>query len=117
MKGPPAYDERQALALTPLLEAIGREILERQDAVRDLVQRSTWVLADVDAVADELALHRAELERAHLELARLGCTLVGRRPMTFRIRRGGGYAGVFTYGKVVVPPWGVFHWVVKPIVG
>jgi len=87
VRGPPAYDEEQARALAPLLEAIGREILERQDAVRELVQRSSAMIDDVERVARELSHHRAELERAHLELARLGCALVGRRPMTFRIRR------------------------------
>lgn len=85
----PAYDEHQALKLTPLLEAIGREIVERQDAIRALHRASWWGIGDPDELARDLTVHRNELADAHQELERLGCSLVGRRPLTFRIRRAG----------------------------
>lgn len=83
----PAYDEVQARKLTPLLEAIGREIVEREKAMEALVQLNAWGMGNPSGLARELALHRNELLRAHLELEALGCSLASRHPLTFRIRR------------------------------
>jgi hypothetical protein len=83
----PAYDEDQARKLTPLLQAIGREILDRESAMQALIQLNAWGMGDPRVLASELAIHRGELVRAHLELEHLGCSLAGRLPLTFRIRR------------------------------
>ena len=85
----PAYDEEQAMLLTPLLEAIGREIIDREEAIRALLKDASQQLYDPDWLARELYVHRDELAGAHMELEELGCSLVGRRPLTFRIRRAG----------------------------
>ncbi len=84
-----SYSAEQARALTPLLEAIGREIVERQETVRMLLQAASDELYDPDQLAHELLLQRDALEAAHRELYKLGCALVGRRPLTFSIRRAG----------------------------
>jgi len=83
------YDESQARRLLCLLEAIGREIVERQALVRALADDPPWGEEPraCAAWAADLAHHRRELRAAHTELERLGCSLVGRRPLTFRIPR------------------------------
>ena len=84
-----SYNAQQARALTPLLEAIGREIVERQDTIRALLLRASNELYDPEKLAHDLLRHRKALAAAHLELYNLGCALVGRRPLTFSIRRAG----------------------------
>lgn len=83
------YDEHEARRLLPLLKSIGREIAQRQRIVcrLELVEPPDDEReAHREWVAD-LALQRRELRMAHRELERLGCSLVGRRPLTIRIPR------------------------------
>ena len=79
-------DEIQAQALIPLLESIRREVFERQNAVQALLRVGAVGIEGRAEIAWELSLHRRELARAEQELTRLGCSLVGRRPLTIRIR-------------------------------
>lgn len=83
------YDEREARQLLPLLESIGNEILERQAAIRTLEDHAPMQAerAAFSAWSAEIAVERRELRKALEELERLGCSLVARRPMTFRIPR------------------------------
>lgn len=82
---------RRAVALGPLLASIGREIGERSDALalllvereRERLERGAHTLLEA-----ECAAHRRELRRAHQELARLGCQVVGFRPLVFRVDAG-----------------------------
>lgn len=83
------YDEREARLLLPLLKSIGREIAERQRTLLRL-ERDMPSPEEREACREwsaELAVQRRELRMAHLELERLGCSLVGRRPLTIRIPR------------------------------
>jgi hypothetical protein len=86
------YDRRRANELLPLLGAIGREIQERTNELERLENRielfSSLPSSDAEEIrrlVAEAATHRRELRRARLELERLGCSVVGTAPLTFRI--------------------------------
>jgi hypothetical protein len=82
---------RRALAISPLLVSIGREIRERSDALAVLLverqreRRDPRARALLDA---ECASHRRELRHTYKELERLGCQLVCSRPHAFRVEAG-----------------------------
>jgi hypothetical protein len=87
-----AYDEREALAMLPLLGAITGEIMERTgalemldievEALRSMTPHNEESLRHVAA---EAATHRRELRHAKRELEQLGCSVVGTEPLTLRI--------------------------------
>jgi hypothetical protein len=88
---------QRAVALGPLLMAIGREIAERTDALALLLverQHLPQGCVPEGPIVAECARQRCELRRAHQELERLGCRLVSLRPQIFRVevdeRDGGG---------------------------
>ncbi len=65
--------------IEPLLRAIGREIGERAQAVRELEQRMSAFsktprihAREIAAIESELSAHRRELRRVQSELAHLG---------------------------------------------
>ena len=85
------YEPTDAEALAPLLRSIGREIQERELALarieveQDELRNSPFYemrLRDLDA---EAAAHRRALHACRAELERLGCSLVGTRPLTIKI--------------------------------
>ena len=86
------YDPQHAKEILPLLESIGREITERSLALAHLETEIT-TLESEDPVDDdrmhglvaEASAHRRGLRLAKAELERLGCSVVGTTPLTFRI--------------------------------
>ncbi|MFT5292478.1 MAG: hypothetical protein ACI8QS_003758 [Planctomycetota bacterium] len=101
------YDQGRASRLLPLLGAIGREILERTQAL-DALELEFEELSTNQDNADsrysddrpatdrlstsrlhskmaEMAAHRRGLRHAQQELERLGCSVLGTEPLTFRI--------------------------------
>ena len=85
------YDQRHALRLLPLLGAIGLELQERTDALSKL-EEEIELLESLPAPGEELhklvaeaAQHRRGIRLARRELERLGCSVVGTAPLTFRI--------------------------------
>lgn len=85
------YDQRRAQSLLPLLGAIGREIQERAETLAAL-EVAIERLEETDGAREELhrmeaeaATHRRGLRLAKVELERLGCSVVGMAPLTFRI--------------------------------
>ena len=93
------YDRNRAQELLPLLESIGREIRER-NARLDLIERRMDALNEqsnadenrLHQLVAEAAQHRRGLRLAKQELERLGCSVVGTAPLTFRIPGDGGTA-------------------------
>jgi len=88
------YDRRNAIELLPLLAAIGREIQDRNKALQRLEaeiarlekSKSTSTLTGrLHGLIAEIATHRKGLRVAKVELERLGCSVVGTEPLTFRI--------------------------------
>ena len=87
---PQSPESKRSARLVPLLRSIGQEILERVDALARLEARVREL--SPDAHADEIARHAAdsaehkrELRHAERELERLGCSIDGIDPLTFRI--------------------------------
>lgn len=89
------YDSAQAQRLVPLLEVIGREILERQAQIVRLERRRVPKGTDPIALRAELSGHRRELRNARRELARLGCRVDQSERLTIFI---GGHGGAFESG-------------------
>jgi hypothetical protein len=86
------YDRGHALELLPLLDAIGREIRERTEALEqieshidELRSQPFTNLDEVQQLQSEASNHRRGLKIARQELDRLGCSVVGMEPLTFRI--------------------------------
>ena len=86
------YDESRAEKLLPLLESIATEIRERTEHLErieaELEARSEEALPDQSEIRDlvaQAATHRRGLRLAKQELERLGCSVVGMEPITFRI--------------------------------
>jgi hypothetical protein len=86
------YDRGHATKLLPLLGAIGREIQERNEALELLEQEietlSTRPAPDQEVLHGLIAQASAQrrgLRHARIELERLGCSVVGTAPLTFRI--------------------------------
>lgn len=89
---PRTYDREGALRLLPLLESIGREIVEREEVVRRIEEelrgldgRGKGWSRRADALTAEAAVHKRELRLARTEIEHLGCSLVGHHPPTVRI--------------------------------
>ena len=104
------YEPAQVTGLTRLLDSIGREIEERSRALEILEARierlSSLEVFDPETLRNleaEAAVHRRQLRSTRRELARLGCTLVGNDPPTFRIpgRTGGKTSLVWQKGASV----------------
>lgn len=85
------YDRRHANRLLPLLGAIGREIEERSEALNALEERIAALEAhprtaeELQRAVAEAAEHRRGIRLAKRELERLGCSVLGTAPLTFRI--------------------------------
>lgn len=84
------YDRRHATRLLPLLGAIGREIEERSQALNALEERIAALEAhpttqELQRTVAEAAEHRRGIRLAKRELERLGCSVLGTAPLTFRI--------------------------------
>ena len=91
------YDQKRASSLLPLLGAIGREIQERAAALARLERQIEALTATPYSDSDETlsgvlhsklaeaSAHRRGLRLARQELERLGCSVVGTEPLTFRI--------------------------------
>jgi hypothetical protein len=84
----PALD--RPARLVPLLRSIGQELVERADALVRLEERIASLSPRMHG--DEIARHRAEaaahkreLRYAQRELEKLGCSIDGIDPLTFRI--------------------------------
>ena len=91
---PLRYAPKRARELLPLLQSIGREISERTEALEtlesEIARSESQVLSEQDRdrlheLVAEAAAHRRGLRLARLELERLGCSVVGTSPLTFRI--------------------------------
>jgi len=86
------YDRMRAKEILPLLDAIGREIVERNQEL-ELLEARIERLGETSGPASEkmrqlvaeAAAHRRGLRLAKSELERLGCSVVGTEPLTFRI--------------------------------
>ena len=85
------YNRTHATRLLPLLGAIGREIQERAEALEALEAKiEEWTgqpdrSEDARSAVAEAAAHRRGLRLAKAELERLGCSVLGTEPLTFRI--------------------------------
>ena len=84
------YLEEELTGLLPLLASIAREIEERTaclESIESALASSPFAEpgdGPPNLVA-EAATHRRELRMARQELERLGCSVVGTTPLTFRI--------------------------------
>lgn len=86
------YERSDANAILPLLASIGREIQERSDRLDQLEtsieEQSSMPAPDPEELhrlLAEAATQRRGLRLAKQELERLGCSVVGMEPLTFRI--------------------------------
>ena len=87
-----SYEEKEILALLPLLRSITRE-LEERSAERERIEEAIEILSalpdsnedEIRLLVGEVATHRREIRRAGEELERLGCSVVGTEPLTLRI--------------------------------
>jgi hypothetical protein len=89
---PKHYERDQVSGLTRLLGSIAREIEERSRALEVLEARiealASLELYDPETLRNleaEAAVHRRQLRLTRAEPSRLGCSLVGVDPPTFRI--------------------------------
>jgi hypothetical protein len=86
------YEQEEVLGLLPLLGSIGREIEERTAALEEIEARIESLSeafstkrVDLQILIAEAAAHRRGIRLARKELERLGCSVVGTTPLTFRI--------------------------------
>lgn len=82
------YRKQEILGLLPLLGSIGREIEERTVSLAEIEALSDRPNPDRDEMHNliaEASAHRRGLRLSRLELERLGCSVVGTEPLTFRI--------------------------------
>jgi phosphoketolase len=83
-----AYERQEAEAMRPLLEAIARELEERNEAIERLTratERRSARGADARSIANataQLATHKREHRRALAEIEALGCTTDPNDPST-----------------------------------
>ena len=76
--------------LLPLLRSIGREIVERAEALAELEERVRTFSkkvhqAEIAREIASIAEHKRSLRYAHEELEQLGCSIAELNPLTFRI--------------------------------
>jgi hypothetical protein len=87
----PRYAPADAKALAPLLDSIGRELAERGTRLAELEARVSSLRASpfyddqLPQLETEIALQRRELRHCREEVERLGCSVVGTKPLTIRI--------------------------------
>jgi len=87
----PRYEPADAKALAPLLDSIGRELVERGTRLAELEGRLSEArtrplpTGEVRALQAEAATQRRELRHLRAELEQLGCSVVGTTPLTIRI--------------------------------
>ena len=92
-----SYDRNEAARLVPLLNAIAKEILDRGAAVNTLQARLDSIPDGLRASRETLELiadratHQRELRHASEELERLGVSVIGHDPLTFRLRARAGH--------------------------
>ena len=81
------YDRTSAARLIPLLCSIAREVAERTASLERLEAALEFASNDRQArfLVGEAATQRRELRHAEAEVARLGCSILGTQPVTFRI--------------------------------
>jgi len=79
------YQHEEVLGLLPLLGSIGREIQERTEALAELERRLETASEGRHNLVAEAAAHRRGIRQARAELDRLGCSVLGTTPLTFRI--------------------------------
>ena len=86
------YEQEEVLGLLPLLASIGRELEERTTALEEietridsLSEKASTQRVDIQILVAEAAAHRRGVRLAREELERLGCSVVGTTPLTFRI--------------------------------
>ena len=86
------YDRNLAKELLPLLEAIGREIRERSEALErheQKIELESKVAfpseTKVHGLVAQAASHRRGLRHVKEEIEQLGCSVVGTEPLTIRI--------------------------------
>lgn len=85
------YAPADARALAPLLDSIGRELEERGARLTELESQvsarraSPFYDEELPELEAEIAIHRRELRHCREEVERLGCTVVGTKPLTIRI--------------------------------
>lgn len=83
----PLYDRVSADRLIPLLRSIAREVVERQTSLERLdaaLERASDERR-AQLLIGEAATQRRELRHAWSEVLRLGCSILGTQPVTFRI--------------------------------
>jgi uncharacterized protein DUF2203 len=88
---PHRYAPADAKALAPLLDSIGRELVERGVRLAELETRiaelraSPFYADELHQLEAEAAEHRRALRLCRAELEQLGCSVVGTSPLTVRI--------------------------------
>ncbi len=81
------YDPAGAERLIPLLCSIAREVAERQASLERLETALEHASDErfAQLLAGEAACQRRELHHIAQEVLRLGCSILGTQPVTFRI--------------------------------
>ncbi len=86
------YRKQEILGLLPLLGSIGREIEERtvslakiEARIEALSDRPNPDRDEMHNLIAEASAHRRGIRLCRQELERLGCSVVGTEPLTFRI--------------------------------
>jgi len=86
------YRAEDVPGLLPLLSSIGREIEERASELAAIEARIELLSGrprpdrnEIQRLVAEAATHRRGIRLAQQELERLGCSVVGTEPLTFRI--------------------------------
>ena len=86
------YEATAAKALLPLLDSIRRELEERGETLARIEERIDSLAhgpcsreAEQRFLLAEASAERRELRRCHRELERLGCSVLGTKPLTIRI--------------------------------
>lgn len=85
------YAPSDAKALAPLLDSIGRELEERGTRLSELethvqeLRASPFYDAELPELEAEIAIQRRELRHCREEVERMGCSVVGTKPLTIRI--------------------------------
>jgi len=108
------YGPDEVSGLLPLLDSIGFEIEERSRRLatleREIELLSSGEPFEREALLErqaEIATHRRGVRLARAELERLGCSLVGTEPLTFRIPGADGLrrrSFVWQHGRRAVLP-------------
>ena len=81
------YDRTSAARLIPLLCAIAREVAERTASLERLEAALEFASSDRQTrfLVGAAATQSRELRQAEAQVARLGCSILGTQPVTYRI--------------------------------